>query len=664
MQKVNDVTISARFLRQRIYSWCLIFFVTVAFFSIQRTEFLIWNWKLFREQRLADILLAFVFGLRFDISASLMMLAPWLIAALIPGFMLSRRSSWLFILFVVIQFPLWILNFSDMESINFVGRRLTASSLFLIREFTGGSGRGLYLTYGVWILLSLLQIFIYFKIIWRHWTEDYSVSWSLRSLSRKAAQVDRQIYEGLHSIWSFIQYLLLCLIVLALSVVGIRGGLQKKPLNFVHAQVFANPILNNLILNSSFTVFKSLKKTRLPREVFFSSPKDMEKYLNGSVQRTSLMLEARPAHKMNIVILILESFALEYMGEINHQQGFTPFMDELAKKSLFFTNAFANGRRSIEGIGAIYTGIPALMNVPFISSEFSSNYFVGLGTVLGQAGYHTSFFHGADYGSTYVDTFMKNAGVTHYFGKNDYPDPQDFDGARGVFDEPFLKFFAKKLSTFREPFFSGLFTLSSHPPYTIPEEYRSQFRPGPIKISASISYTDLALRKFFAAAEKLPWFQNTLFVITADHTQLNYLPEYNNVLGTYRVPLIFYSPGIQWPAGTDTKQPAQHIDIFPSVLDILGIERNSSIWLERSLFVPGEKTVVHFLDPGYIIVNKQNYLLWNRPLEPQMFSIADLKQLHPLLENSEKTNLETRLKATLEYFSQGLWDQKMYYPSK
>lgn len=654
MHRVNEIPSLSRPLLQRISCWCLVFIATLIFFSILRAEFLAWNWRLFREQSWVDILWAFVFGLRFDISASLMLLAPWLLLTLVPGFSRLRKSSWLFILFIVIQFPFWALNFTDIEFINFVGRRFTASSLFLIREFRGGATQGLILPYGGWILFWLLQIFIYYKIIWRIWKMDF--------------RGDGPVLPK-----GWIGYTVSSLVVLVLSIVGIRGGLQKKPLNFVHAHVFTTPMLNNLILNSSFTLFKSLNKDSLPRETFFSTTEEMQKYLNGSIQQTSLMQgvrrgqkrvdQKRADQKLNVVFLILESFALEYMGEVNHQKGFTPFLDELAKKSVFFTNAFANGRRSIEGIAAIYTGIPALMDEPFISSEFSSNYFIGLGTTLGQAGYHTSFFHGADNGSMYFDSFMKSAGVMHYFGRSQYPRAEDFDGAWGIFDEPFLQFFAQKLSSFPEPFFSGLFTLSSHTPYTIPTQYRSLFPPGPIEISASISYTDMALQKFFAEAEKQPWFERTLFVITADHTQINYLPQYNNILGLYRVPLIFYAPGVQWPA-VDTTQPAQHIDIFPTVLDVLDIAPTSSVWFGRSLFVPGERTVTHYLEPGYLIQDKQHYLIWNRPLEPELFAMDDLKQLHPLPAGPEKLNLQNRLKATLQYFSQGLWDQKLYFPSK
>ena len=180
--------------------------------------------------------------------------------------------------------------------------------------------------------------------------------------------------------------------------------------------------------------------------------------------------------KPNVVIILLESFSKEYTQLKNPEA--TPYLNELAKKSVFFDKAYANGRRSIEGVASVLSGIPALMEEPFVNSEFSANQIIGLGTLLGSNGYHTSFFHGAKNGSMHFDQFSKSVGIENYFGKSEYPNALDDDGTWGIFDEPFLRWTCAKYSDFPKPFFSTIFTLSSHQPFKIPDQFENDFSDG------------------------------------------------------------------------------------------------------------------------------------------------------------------------------------------
>ena len=165
------------------------------------------------------------------------------------------------------------------------------------------------------------------------------------------------------------------------------------------------------------------------------------------------------------------------------------------------------------------------------------------------------------------DVFSKSAGFDTYFGKNEYPDQSDFDGSWGISDEPYLQYIANKLNTMPEPFLGAVFTLSSHHPYKVPEKHKNRFRKGPLAIQETIMYADYALGQFFAKASQMPWFKNTIFVITSDHTSEAYLPFYKNRVGQYAIPVIFYEPG------SDTAQHhntiVQQTDIMPTVLDLL-----------------------------------------------------------------------------------------------
>ncbi|MCB0369750.1 MAG: sulfatase-like hydrolase/transferase, partial [Bdellovibrionales bacterium] len=468
------------------------FAIIVLSYSILRGAFLYWNWGQFKGMPISDIAYAFFVGLRFDLSAIAILYIPAFLLTLFIGFWL-RAEVWkkfFYIIVLLTQIPFWILNFIDIEFFNFVGRRVTVSGLFIFSE-AEGKMMSFFQTYLIWILIIFFIIFLFCYLLY------------------KLISSQRLIKE------SKIAYLITMFVILIPLVISARGGLQKKPIDFVYASVFNSPVLNNLILNSTFSILKSFDKDKISPVQFYAKDADYFPLLNGYMPKNSELDGKRPNKKQNVVIFILESFALEFMGYPNHQKGYTPFLDQIAQKGLFFKNSYANGRRSIEGIASIIAGIPALMSEPFISSEFASNYFLGIGTLLEPLGYATSFFHGGHNGTMYFDKFINSAGIPNYYGANEYPPiSEDDDKVWGIFDEPFLKFFGKTISNSHKPFLTALFTLSSHHPYTIPEQYKGKFAKGPLEILESLQYTDHALKVFFETYQNEDWFKDTLFIFT------------------------------------------------------------------------------------------------------------------------------------------------------
>lgn len=613
-------------------------------YVLVRGVFLVWNWNFFRSQSISEILQAFFWGLRFDLSSTAILMAPLFIFSVgIYLFQLiykkNRWGSWaILIVFLALQIPFLTVNFVDSEFVNFMGRRSTVDTLFLTREVPGKFW-SLILSYAplatIWLVATIA--FIVASVQLTRWHE-------FRRAYRK----------------SFLTAM--AVVYFVLLMVSARGGLQNKPIGFAHAQIFTSPMMNNLLMNSSFTMIQTIKRQSLPRDVFFQDQREMLRWLSP-VRKAEAKIRV-PANKPNVVLIILESFNLEYVGAAQaDKKGYTPFLDELSKKSLFFTNAFANARRSIEGIGAIMGGIPALMNEPFISSQYLTNYFLGIGTLLQQQGYQTHFFHGAKNGSMYFDQFMKSAGVKNYYGLNEYPNKEDYDGTWGIWDEPFLQWMALQLDHSKTPFFSTVFTLTSHHPFVVPPQYVGKFPKGDLDIHQAIGYTDYSVRKFFETAEKKPWFKETIFIITADHTYKSFRPEYDNELGAYRVPLMIYAPGQVLPQ-VDTQEIVQHTDILPTILDLVGAQSKERNHLGKTIFDPSDRFAVNYIDGRYLFVADKYVLKHHRGGNFEMYSLSDPGMKNPLSEPAEqKTKLENRLKATIQYFSQGLWDNKLYYPS-
>ncbi len=630
-----------------------LFFLCLFMYFLARLEFVIWNWAQFKDLPFSHILVAFFAGARFDATSTSMLIAPVVLISLIPW---GQRFEGLwkvtiFVFFMATQVPLFILNLGDTELINFVGRRFTLDTMFLLSEIPGKASAFLMTYWHLMILNSLLVlVFFYwaYKIIFKTYSQDqwkfYSPILTKRYYRRFAAAAFFMVFG---------------------VAIGVRGGFQSRPLTFVMANIFDEAILNNSILNSSFTFLKSFTVSTIEKVVYFEDRQQMLSQMDGNY-KGSVLEGTRPQTPQNVVIIILESFGEEYIGPNETGHSFTPFIDSLKSKSLSFKNAYANGRRSIEGVIAALSGVPSLMDKPFVSSQYTGNKLVALGTAVKELGYSTSFFHGGDNGTMHFDSFTPWAGFEKYYGFKEYPNPKDHDGHWGVWDGIFLPWMAGELTKQKAPFLSAVFTLSSHHPFKIPDQYKDRFNKGSMPMLNAVEYSDFAVQKFFEEAEKQPWFKDTLFVITADHTSLHYRPAYQNDQGNYRIPLIFYHPQYQFPV-VNTDMVVEQIDIMPSVMDFLGIVPKEKNYLTSSVFVPGDKVGFVFISGRYILFSKDYVLTWMKGGEEfKLFAANDWKMQNELNDPEHaviKEGLITKLKAHRQYFNEGLWENKLLYPN-
>lgn len=195
-----------------------------------------------------------------------------------------------------------------------------------------------------------------------------------------------------------------------------------------------------------------------------------------------------------------------------------------------------------------------------------------MAAMLRKKDYQTMFFHGGTNGTMGFETYALSNGFEKYYGRTEYDNDADYDGCWGIFDEEFLQYAASVMSRTNQPFFSFIFTLSSHHPYTIPEKYQNRFSSGELPIHQAVAYADYSLRRFFETARHMPWFENTVFIITSDHTSEAWLEYYKTNAGIYAIPVIFYAP--YSVNHLTSRQVVQHTDILPSVLHLLDHQEN------------------------------------------------------------------------------------------
>jgi uncharacterized sulfatase len=436
--------------------------------------------------------------------------------------------------------------------------------------------------------------------------------------------------------------------IIAFTFIGIRGGVQLRSLSPKQAFIFDSYELGNLSLNAAYSIVRSIGKKKVKLVEYFESDQSSLDYIlgNRNFERSDLSNK-----NQNVVIIILESFSQEYIEE-----GHTPFLSRLAKKSLYYNDNFANGRRSLEALPSILSGFPSLMRKPVYQSQFQTNEFLGLPQVLKNSGYNTSFFHGGKRGTMDFDAYCNSIGIEKYYALEDYPNQKHFDGHWGIYDHHFLNYFAQKLNKEVEPFFSSIFTLSSHQPYSIPSEMKSLFSNGNLEIHQSIKYVDNSLKDFFERIKTSNWYKNTLFVITADHTQKLETKKFQTSLGRYRVPLLFYHPSIDLSVYKKTRV-TQHVDILPSVLDFLGIEEDKKLFFGSSIFNSDGGRMINFVGGNYLYLKGRTFLSFDGSSAKQFLFNTDSSITREPKVSSE---ILDELKAYIQYTTNGLKRNNIY----
>ncbi|MCC9064216.1 LTA synthase family protein [Flavobacterium piscisymbiosum] len=448
----------------------------------------------------------------------------------------------------------------------------------------------------------------------------------------------------------FLKFSYLIVSVAVLLILG-RGGLQKKPIKIVDGIKYGALSNTALVLNTPFTILKTIAKKEDIENTTYYNTKELKAIYNPVIS----LHPNKAAIKKNVVILILESFGNENVG-----RGQTPFLDSLITKSYYFKNGFANGKVSIDAVPSILSSIPSLMNNSFITSSYSLNKINGLPKIFKEEGYKTSFFHGAFNGSQNFDQYAKVAGFDQYFGKDEYTGKEAFDGRWGIFDEEFLQFYAEKLSSFKQPFFSSLFTISSHNPYIIPEKYKGKFPKGTTVIQESIAYSDYALKKFFETAKKQKWYNNTLFVISSDHTSAGGDKETDQTnIGKFRIPILFFDPSNPELVGVNEKN-FQQIDIMPSILDYLNI-KTDMISFGKS-YKSKDNFVVYYLQGTYHYIKDDYYLAFANNQTIGLYNWKKDVLLEDNLINKDKPKVkeyEKFIKAYIQSFNERIIYNKL-----
>lgn len=602
-----------------------------AFFllSLQRLVYYLYNFQYFGFDDKAALFKSFFYGIKFDGVAIGYALMLFVLMNILPFSFRNKKgyqsvADFFYLLGILF---ISIFNSIDAELFKIYKKRAGADLLSYVDE----DFKMLLFSYikNYWFIILAIALYVIFIIF------------ILKKINKRFP-LQKEKYKMKQYTLSFVLFLLLALFQTFLF----RGRLTGMPLLSIDAKSYVTNQFVPLILNTPVEMISTFQNHA---ESFnFMS----EKQADEIIKPYKNYYKAEQNNHPNVCIIVLESFGKEYMGYYNKSilPTYTPFIDSLIPYSLSFNNSYANGIVSKSGIVSVILGVPALLREPLVNSNYQSNKFESLGSKLAEIGYDGSFYHGGNKGTMFFDRVVESSNFGSYHSRQDYVGQKDDDdGYWGIRDEPYFQYWCKELSAKKEPFVSLCFSLSNHDPYSLPEQYEGKFVEGKYPIVKTVQYTDLAVRRFFESAARTDWFNNTLFIITADHTSVSLKPARVNDKSKFGIPLIFYAPGMRLQA--DENRVVEQIDIMPSVLDFCNYP-NDFFCLGSSIFSPIDST-----HDCAIVRSGQDFYMFRNDRELYFDGITEVKQYPKLAANKAD---ETYLKAYIQSYFDHLKNNTYY----
>ena len=622
-------------------------------YFIARIVYLLENWSFFSQNlNFSHLMEMLKGGLVFDTSAILVTNIPYIMLMLFPlhqkeTHFYQQLCKWVY---MVINGLALAINLCDAVYFRFTMRRTTTT---VFSEFSNESNLG-----GIFLTETLRHFYLVLVFA--------LVVWLMYRLYRTTGLDKRRL-----SWWRYDIVTLFSLVALAPFVVaGIRGGFTTavRPITISNANQYVDrPVEAALVLNTPFSLYRTIGKSVFIVPEYYNDTKEMERIYTPIHVPSDTM----PMIKKNVVVLIVESFGREYIGALNKTlengkyKGYTPCVDSLIAKSITFSHTYCNGRKSIDGMPSILSSIPMFVE-PFFLTPASMNHVSGIASILAAEGYQTAFFHGAQRGSMGFQAFSRATGFQEYYGREDFnadtrfDGDQDFDGTWAIWDEPFLQYYAMKMSEMKEPFMTAVFTASSHHPYVVPDKYKDVYPEEGIIIHKCIRYTDMAIGKFFEKVSHEPWFNNTIFVLTSDHTNLSDHAFYETDLGGFCSPIIIYEPGNPAFQPEIQDKIAQQIDILPTLMGLLHYSKPYFSFGIDVLNTPAEGTwAVNYLNGIYQYVKHGHVLQFDGQQTKAVYALTDSLMHHNVQgQVPQQQQMERELKAIIQqYMSRMIQDQ-------
>lgn len=428
----------------------------------------------------------------------------------------------------------------------------------------------------------------------------------------------------------FLSIFLSFIYLLTLIIPG-RGGFQQIPINqsdvYFSNKIFANHAAVNMPWNFVHSVFmKDFDKAN--PYIFMADSK--AKALVDSMYRTGSnhhSINILSIQKPNIIFIILESYTSKFIGCLGGEKGVTPNIDKIASEGMLFTNIYASGDRSEKGLVALLSGYPTQTVTSIIKTPNKTERLPNLSTVLKKQGYHTSYYYGGELAFANIKSYLLNGSYDKLVSKSDF-DNKFYNSKWGVHDDVLLKRFLSDLGKEKQPFFTTLFTLSSHEPYEVPFVKRFEGSDETSLFKNSVAYTDQAIGDFIAEARKQHWWDSSLVILVADHGHRLPNNDPNDNPAKFKIPLIFTGGALKQKDSV-VKTIGSQTDVAYTVLEQLHIYNSDWLWSKDLLDSTARQFAFYIFNDGFGLVTPDGAETFDNVSRKEIYNtgVTDSNQL-------------------------------------
>ena len=533
------------------------------------------------------------------------------------GRALFRSIGLFFSVFYVLAFAI---SAADIPYFAYFFKHINAS----IFNWFGYTGTTLGLMFGEFSYIVAFVLFLCLSFLFVY----------LARLLRKRTCLDIQRVSPEKFHWNNEGLTLLASIVLIGGCMfGIRGRVGYNPIKVSAAYYCNNTFLNQLGVSPTFNLLRSsLEASKSEnREIDLMDEQEAITRVRQELHIADSLPEVSPVARrvenpgeptrQNVVLIFMESMSAELMGHFGNPWQLTPFLDTIATQSLCFNRFFSAGTHTNHAIHSTLYSYPALMKRNSMKGAVIP-FFAGLPTILQDNGYSTLFFmtHESQYDN--MNGYLRTNGFDHIFAQENYP-KEKVVNSFGVQDDFLYQYAVPVLSqTAREgkPFFAALLSISNHPPYVIPKDFKAHSNTDELRI---VEFADHALKEFIDQARQEEWFDNTIFVFVGDHGKLVGTPRSDMPLSFNHVPLLIYSPATIEPRQIDDL--GGQTDIAPTLLGLLQIDYTDN-GFGIDLLREKRRAVVFTSDDAIGCVNDSLFYIY-KPKEDQEWLLAHEKAI-------------------------------------
>lgn len=410
-----------------------------------------------------------------------------------------------------------------------------------------------------------------------------------------------------------------------------RGGFQQIPVNesdvYFSDKIFANHAAVNVPWNLMHSLFKREFDKNNPYQYF--SEKQAKLYLDSLyVPEKNSIPNILTTQRPNIIFIILESYTAKFVGCIGGEPGVTPNIDKIAKEGMLFTNIYASGDRSEKGLVALLSGYPTQTTTSIIMAPSKTEGLPHLNKILKAQGYNSSYYYGGELAFANIKSYLFNAGYSRLVSKYNF-DKKDYNSKWGVHDHVLLNRFLQDLKSEKTPFFSTLFTLSSHEPYDVPARPKFAGDDETTKFKNSFYYTDQAIGNFIEQAKTQRWWDSTLIIMVADHGHTLPGNDPNDRPTKFHIPFILTGGALK-SKGTTNNSIGSQTDIAYTILQQMNLPTSDFKWSKNLLDSNARQFAFYIFNNGFGFVTTKGAISFDNVSRKIIYKdkTADTSQLN------------------------------------